>query len=969
MLSSQGGQGAGGLLVAFLQILGFCLAVIGLPLLLIWYEGEQTLKALRHDNLRNHARELDHRLDSYLNFSNLDWYLKNQIRQAREQYYQNPSGIEGLKEMKTNLQKKFPGLMEFLFVDTEDRAIHEWSDIHPPADLLASFVQDYRRYIKDERGPLQRNAGKYRVFLGPLFGLLLDGALAGRFEFASVGEKRATVFMGGFDHLGVYFVFCSNPPDFESRVHLQIVEGINQENFPGSCVLIDMEKPLHKQKLFGHSVRNLERILIALGNQPRKSILAFGKIWAQEFVTPSIRLLVCDPDEQRPEWQLQRERLWQVLLGVFLGVSLIISLWMGRQKHRAFTIPQKFTFLFGYIVGIPLLLLGISSLGLLREHRQILIRQLQSRQETFLRQIDRSFKHYLGSQDKTIKKALNITGLASDQLLKKAQNRLQALCRTYELGVCELFDSKGKSYFHIRTTMEESAGNLVKIFAEQAQKMLYRLNRGEGNPVAETKSQLLEASVEMMGLKVGMVSALFEESLGAVRELPVKQGFNFTSIPIYDVTGNAAYLAMLGWTNQASAFRYIRTKTPRHNSFSDKSWVWLSNADYHAPSLPFPFRKTVYSIFERVRDQKLSFKYFVNRRGETYYMTIFPSQNIKTFLIVAVNDDHRIQQELKVIAGKKFLVSALLLLLGLLVGKFFSQHFLGPVRHLDQGLVALGERRFDFRLPSSARDELGDAIQAFNLMMEGLQDLEVASTLQENFFPRQPAVLGNWKITGSCLPASRVGGDYFDYFAIDDHQLLIIIGDVSGHGIAAALVVAMAKALIAHPKTGCDPAKILTMMQRVFLATLRKEKMMTCQVALLDIREGTLTLANAGHLHPYLIRDGHANFLTAGGVGLGVGNISRPSIYKAQRITLAEKDCLVFWTDGFLEATAHDGKQLGFVRVTSVLPGLVRETPEATEKELRRWHAEVVRPGPLDDDITLVILQCLPNTKVVETPG
>ncbi|MFZ2955696.1 MAG: PP2C family protein-serine/threonine phosphatase [Candidatus Ozemobacteraceae bacterium] len=194
----------------------------------------------------------------------------------------------------------------------------------------------------------------------------------------------------------------------------------------------------------------------------------------------------------------------------------------------------------------------------------------------------------------------------------------------------------------------------------------------------------------------------------------------------------------------------------------------------------------------------------------------------------------------------------------------------------------------------------------------------VAKAVQESLFPAMPLTSFPYSLYGNCVTASQVGGDYFDYTLLPSGHLRFIIGDVSGYGVGAALVVAMAKALMNHPDTSPDPEQILIQLNATFLAILKKKKIMSALVALFNPASRELRLTNAGHCYPMLVRNGTASFLEANGFPLGSTKLWKP---KSLIITLNPDDMVVFYTDGLVEGQDRAGNPIGFPRFMADLPG------------------------------------------------
>ncbi len=360
-------------------------------------------------------------------------------------------------------------------------------------------------------------------------------------------------------------------------------------------------------------------------------------------------------------------------------------------------------------------------------------------------------------------------------------------------------------------------------------------------------------------------------------------------------------------------------------------------------------------IQARLKLRNQTVKERIVRGGTVYLVTGVRGVELSEYHLIAVTRDDLIRAELTRIRWSLGSMALGMLAIALSVGATLARSFLGPVGNLSLGVAALRSRQFDRRVPVLDRDELGDLAATFNEMMEGLADLEVARIVQESLFPNTALTAPGATVFGSCLPAAQVGGDYYDYFTLPGDRLAIIIGDVSGHGVGAAMVMAMAKALFAlEVAAETDPAQLLGRINNVFLATIKRKKMMTCFFALCELRTGRMFVSNAGHNPPLLVRGTTVTMLELNQAPLGIR--ARPN-YKNAEFMLEPGDTVLFYTDGLVEAVGHDGTQLGTSELMARLPAMLGSDPQATEGALRAWHNRVVRPGPQDDDISLVVLQ------------
>jgi phosphoserine phosphatase RsbU/P len=205
---------------------------------------------------------------------------------------------------------------------------------------------------------------------------------------------------------------------------------------------------------------------------------------------------------------------------------------------------------------------------------------------------------------------------------------------------------------------------------------------------------------------------------------------------------------------------------------------------------------------------------------------------------------------------------------------------------------------------------------------------------------------------------SEIGGDFFDYFSVGEDTLGLLIADVSGHGVQAGMVTTAAKAslhtLISLGVT--TPSGLLAGMNNAILATARQSLLMTCLIASLHLRSGTVTIANAGHNFPFLVHAGAARpemLETTAGFPLG---FERDSQYPESSTVLAPGDALFLYTDGLMECANAAGEELGYRRLEELLA-------EAKELHPRAWHSFLLSRAAaftgtrqFEDDVTTLVV-------------
>ena len=248
-----------------------------------------------------------------------------------------------------------------------------------------------------------------------------------------------------------------------------------------------------------------------------------------------------------------------------------------------------------------------------------------------------------------------------------------------------------------------------------------------------------------------------------------------------------------------------------------------------------------------------------------------------------------------------------------------------------------------------------EELESFHNSLE--QELGTARSIQHALLPKDLPRLEGWKIAYHYQPAREVGGDFYDFLHLDDGRVGLVIGDVSGKGIAAALVMANTQSVLrAVARRGnIAPGQVLAEANEVLYAYIPSGTFVTCFYGVLDPESGRLVYANAGHDPPYTQRGGDAQELRARGMPLGL----MPGMpYEEKEAVLAAGDDLVFYSDGLVEAHDPEGEMFGFPRLRKLI---MAQSAGSGEELVDFLLAELARfTGPdseQEDDITLVTLE------------
>jgi len=317
----------------------------------------------------------------------------------------------------------------------------------------------------------------------------------------------------------------------------------------------------------------------------------------------------------------------------------------------------------------------------------------------------------------------------------------------------------------------------------------------------------------------------------------------------------------------------------------------------------------------------------------------------------------------------------LLELVALRAGIKLTRAITSAVNDLQVATEQVQTGNFSHRILLRGRDQLSGLAQAFNSMTASIErliaesterqrlqdELEVARQAQEQLFPRETPGLATLELFAQCLPARVVSGDYYDYGLLDPGKVVFAIGDISGKGISAALLMATIQAALRSHVTAArlegnagklSTATLVSRLNLQLYLTTSNEKYASLFCAFYNEAERTLTYTNAGHIAPVVLRDGRFEKLEVGGAVVGLFGDAR---YEEAHIRLDAGTVLVAFTDGFTEAENAYGEELTQERLLRVIQAHAHEAParvaRALVDEVRQWTAADEQM----DDMTLLI--------------
>lgn len=301
-----------------------------------------------------------------------------------------------------------------------------------------------------------------------------------------------------------------------------------------------------------------------------------------------------------------------------------------------------------------------------------------------------------------------------------------------------------------------------------------------------------------------------------------------------------------------------------------------------------------------------------------------------------------------------------------------TQRVSNVISRLIGGAERIGRGDLTTRIHVDTGDEFEILADSFNQMTEELessreqlvhqermvQELKVAHHIQQSMLPsntdehRMEGII----LSGISIPAEQVGGDYFDQLSLGEERMAVAVGDVNGHGISSALMMALAKSCLhTQVMAQADVTPVMSTMNRILFSSVKERRFMTFLYGMVDTRTMELSLSSAGHHPPLRYRHGQVEEIPIRpSYPLGVRYDTK---FQETTVPLERGDVLLFYTDGLIEARNAEGEEFGFERLQAALATLAPtdaiDIRDGLVAEVQGFMGDL----PLEDDMTLLVLK------------
>ena len=444
-------------------------------------------------------------------------------------------------------------------------------------------------------------------------------------------------------------------------------------------------------------------------------------------------------------------------------------------------------------------------------------------------------------------------------------------------------------------------------------------------------------------------------------------------------------ISLIDFLDEQNAYLYLKCTPDEPDPLTDM------NEDYNtAISYSDCFKSISYDISKHSAVKKIlsgkAFKksqtvdeVFNDDYGKDYYIGYTPVViNGKTICYLAIQYDWSdFHAELLSYVRNQIITGMIvLLILNILLMLFIYLKAISPIQKVTAGVMKYKENN-DMTAVSekmssiNVHNEIGTLADSFAEFAEEIDrhtneiiklngekqkiaaELSLATNIQSSMLPDKFPDRKEFDIFASMDPAKEVGGDFYDFFLIDEDHLAVVIADVSGKGVPAALFMMSSMILINdHVLMGGTPAEILERINNQICKTNKAHMFVTVWLGILEISTGKLTASSAGHEFPMINTNGKFELLKDKH-GMPVGAFKKTK-YKDYELTLKKGDIIFLYTDGVAEATNADNQLFGTDRTLDALNKNPDAAPEELLKNVRAAVDEFVKDAPQFDDLTML---------------
>lgn len=635
----------------------------------------------------------------------------------------------------------------------------------------------------------------------------------------------------------------------------------------------------------------------------------------------------------------------------FLMVSLFVLFVYQLRKPIAITIKVKIVTFFAYAIVLPLLVIASLTAQYITQSDAEMMNDLKNEAYRAIEKLDAHYEWFLHRRASRLKKYLidevepHPEIFLNHASLEKMHDDIKAIANPGEVMIT---DSTSQDFmlgisgriFRDRSMLRQAASDLLKIFI----------------------SSNFTSSTEKTGFLGMLLHADMYELQNKITYLGIgdyELSIFYRIMKPHDGDVDKLKFASFSWELHRLQREHVENYCHKELAHADKLKVaafcrvreeLFTGPEKNHQALIRLMNMSVNRHITQVADIRVNDK--------SYIAVAMPGRKLNKLILSAMLPIDPVLRHRELIISRARLLAVLLCLLVMATMYLLQSWIFRPLEELKAGIAAIAGRNFHKRLDLVCQNEFGKLLAAFNHSLETLQELEVARIVQESILPEKRMTLNRSEIVAQTRTMTNLGGDYFDMLPLDEQKVMVFIGDATGHGIPAALSMAMAKSVLLHEHfLGMHDQGLMQQINAVFcnLRSQGSKDFMTALCVEINTLTGHGRMINAGHCYPMLLKKktGKIEILTEIR-GLPPG-FDTKAMFEPREFTLDSGDSLILFTDGFIECLNEKGRPLGFEGLADLISRSAEGDAGAHLASifgrLTQWSAN------LQDDCTMVMVR------------
>lgn len=870
------------------------------------------------------------------------------------------------------LKENYPGQLEFIVWGERGNLNHRLTDekryryvirrlylvLYEVAEMLTQ--QEFHSFTELEL--LKSSSHMIRQFLGRVF---LPETLAYPYMFddqaslilVDYAQKRQYFWYQVNDQLGLLCFFSRDVLADNSGLK-KIVNVLNRQNDRvklGFANVSDLTTPYFgDHRAFAHEVIRALGMFEIGAEVPVETANTLVSVHAQNSRVRAFAYVI--KDQLTFDLLEQRKKFIAKALVLYFVGCMLIFIWL-KYRQAFISIRWKLVALILYANFAPLVILGFIAYDYLQNRRLDIYNEFQLNASRFINGFDQRFTQFTEEISTRFKDKVDQFNIeVTDQLLSQAQID-DLVERMHELDYDEIYlvDTNKQAL-----VSKDSQGNPVKLRSAYNVNLADALMTYYNRIIIKTdKTDLLNRlyspeESEVLRRSLVKIPDILSMQIGEATRL---NSCYFIGRPNEYINN---YAVLLTWSQESFEKLFMAKLFDQLEMGAGTMQFFAYNKGLR---LIFPLNKNelksdeLFEFMQTASKRNLHVSPRLRHEGSDYIAIGINGQNMKKTTMVALYPVANIESELALLRNYMIAGGLLSLLITVGIAMALSAQFLNPIQQLEAAAIQIRKGNFRHRINTSDSDEFGHLSQVLNRVTEGLGELEIAKVVQDSLFPDERMSVPPFEVFGRSVAMSTLGGDYYDFLEVDSDHFGVIMGDVSGHGVAAGLIMAMAKAGV---KTAAEadllqPDRLISLLHPIIYSLKSKKikRMMTLQYLVFAKNSDLVKLSNAGHCYPLLI-DQHSRssrFVEQFGTPLGITRAIKSNLHE---FTVKPGESLVLYTDGIVESCNESGEPLGFDRFQSMVMKCCDTDPQVFYERI--YEAYLAWAGTADDDTTLIII-------------